>query len=116
MHGLTGGSWKRSNPAKGTTKNDPRETARITVASRPTAGNCHRASSRPSTSIRRLRCWLRRSAGRELAGGGSLLLGTGWFSPKPLLLPQEPAVFHRARLDVPAPTLETVTGGLSGPS
>ena len=49
MHGLTGGSWKRSSPATDTTKNDPRETAPVTVASRPTAEPRHRASSRPST-------------------------------------------------------------------
>ena len=52
MHGLTGGSWKRSSPVTDTTKNDTRETALVIVASRPTAGNCHRASSRPSSSAR----------------------------------------------------------------
>jgi hypothetical protein len=37
MHGLTGGSWKRSSPATDTMKNDTRKTALVTVASRPTA-------------------------------------------------------------------------------
>src|SRR4051812_11399831 len=54
MHGLTGGSWKRSAaPATDTTKNNPGGKPRgAPMASRPTADPRHRASSRPSTRIR----------------------------------------------------------------
>src|SRR3954451_12403170 len=84
MHGLTGGSWKRSAaPATDTTKNDPRETAMVTMASRPTADPRHRASSRPSTRIRRPRTGKRgisagqrrESAERRVPLGGNLLRG-----------------------------------------
>jgi hypothetical protein len=55
MHGLMGGSWKRSSPATDTTKNDPRETAPVTVASRPTAAclpDHHRSTRASARSAR----------------------------------------------------------------
>jgi hypothetical protein len=48
MHGLTGGSWKRSaDLATVTEKNNSRETAGHQRLPRPTANRRHRASSRP---------------------------------------------------------------------
>ena len=49
MHGLTGGSWKRSyDQTTVTEKNDPTGNREATAAPGPTVDQCHRASSRPS--------------------------------------------------------------------
>jgi len=49
MHGLTGGSWKRSyDQTTATEKNDPTGNREATAAPGPTVDQCHRASSRPS--------------------------------------------------------------------
>jgi Transposase DDE domain group 1 len=51
MHGSTGGSWKQGTPATDTEKNSSAGNRPSTMAPRPTARNCHRASSRPYTAI-----------------------------------------------------------------
>jgi len=52
MHGLTGGSWKRSrHRATATEKNDPTGNRAVTKASCPTADQRYRASSRPSPFV-----------------------------------------------------------------
>jgi hypothetical protein len=52
MHGLTGGSWKRSrHRATVTEKNDPTGNRTVTKAPCPTADQRHRASSRPSPFV-----------------------------------------------------------------
>ena len=62
MHGLTGGSWKRSHDrATATEMNNPTGNRAVPMALRPTADQGHRASSRPSIECPRevtfrLRC------------------------------------------------------------
>ena len=62
MHGLTGGSWKRSHDrATATEMNNPTGNRAVPMALRPTADQGHRASSRPSIGCPRggtfrLRC------------------------------------------------------------
>lgn len=91
MHGLTGGSWKRSEhrprPRRRTT---PRETERSPTAPRPTADRRHRASSRPSLTGRRRSRWsvslsmadAGQAEGPSAVSGGRRvpLLRTGTFS------------------------------------
>src|SRR4051794_25612205 len=77
MHGLTGGSWKRSTKSvTDTTKNDPWETALVIVASRPTADPCHRASSRPSNGLR-AECSFRPDEGSSAARRACRCIGVG---------------------------------------
>jgi hypothetical protein len=51
MHGLTGGSWKRSALAMDTEKNSPAGNRWAPTAPGPTVGIRHRASSRPSVWV-----------------------------------------------------------------
>jgi hypothetical protein len=47
----TGGSWKQGTLATDTEKNSSAGNRPSTMAPRPTARNCHRASSRPYTGV-----------------------------------------------------------------
>src|SRR3954471_11276930 len=95
MHGLTGGSWKRSAaPATDAEKNNPGGEPRgAPMASRTPPDPRHRASSGPSTRIRRPRTGKRgisagqrrESAERRVPLGGGLFRGAALGVPDDLL-------------------------------
>ena len=79
MHGLTGGSWKRSHDrATATEMNNPTGNRAVPMALRPTADQGHRASSRPSTGCLRARYFPPPVRAVEIPkphGGGTRMLG-----------------------------------------